>query len=179
MSLADQKRTLAILITIAKIGTVSRRSAYFDEGFGPVQFTTFQCTGTETRLQDCTYTQQNSCTHSSDAGVTCVGGLMSLLSCHKCDSMLCTVCPPGDVRLVGGSVADEGRVELCSNNVWGTICDDGFDERDANVICRQLGYPDQGITKMDNYSCISHNYYLTRCYSKAISILWFWYWTYS
>ena len=50
----------------------------------------------------------------------------------------------GDVRLVGGSVVDEGRVELCLNNAWGTICDDGFDERDANVICRQLGYPDQG-----------------------------------
>ena len=55
-----------------------------------------------------------------------------------------TECPPGDVRLVGGSVVDEGRVELCLNNAWGTICDDGFDERDANVVCRQLGYPDQG-----------------------------------
>ena len=54
------------------------------------------------------------------------------------------VCPSGDVRLVGGSVADEGRVELCLNNAWGTICDDGFDVNDANVICRQLGYPDHG-----------------------------------
>ena len=58
----------------------------------------------------------------------------------------CTVCPPGNIRLVGGSVQDEGRVELCQNNAWGTICDDGFDENDANVICRQLGYPDQGNT---------------------------------
>ena len=54
------------------------------------------------------------------------------------------VCPSGDIRLVGGSVADEGRVELCLNNAWGTICDDGFDINDANVICRQLGYPDHG-----------------------------------
>jgi hypothetical protein len=54
------------------------------------------------------------------------------------------VCPSGDIRLVGGSVADEGRVELCLNNAWGTICDDGFDVNDANVICRQLGYPDHG-----------------------------------
>ena len=127
---------------------MSRRSAYFDEGFGPVQFTAFQCDGTETRLQDCTYTQQNSCTHSSDAGATCVGGLMSLLLCYivKCDDYTtCIACTPGDVRLVGGTVADEGRVELCQNNAWGTICDDGFDENDANVICRQLGYPDQGV----------------------------------
>ena len=65
------------------------------------------------------------------------------ISCHLSHVQL-IVCPPGDIRLVGGSVADEGRVELCLNNAWGTICDDGFDERDANVICRQLGYPDQG-----------------------------------
>ena len=57
------------------VGSVARRSAYFDEGFGPVQFTSFQCNGTETRLRDCPYTTQNSCTHSADAGVTCVGEL--------------------------------------------------------------------------------------------------------
>ena len=60
------------------IGSVSRRSAYFDEGFGPVQFTGFQCSGTETRLRDCTYTQENTCTHSADAGVTCVGRSLSV-----------------------------------------------------------------------------------------------------
>ena len=46
---------------------------------------------------------------------------------------MCTVCLPGDIRLGGGSVPNEGRVEICSNNAWSTTCDDGFDENDANV----------------------------------------------
>ena len=83
------------------------------------------------------------------------------------------VCPPGDIRLVGGSVADEGRVELCLNNAWGTICDDGFDVNDANVICRQLGYPDHGTLVLISSNFIHANINLTtRCNSKTVSLLW-------
>ena len=47
-------------------------------------------------------------------------------------------CTLGDVRLTNGSSHLEGRVEVCFGNLWGTICHNSWDNRDAGVICKQL-----------------------------------------
>lgn len=56
-------------------------------------------------------------------------------------------CEHGLVRLVGNDEEEyrQGRVELCINSVWGTICSTQFNQEDAEVVCAQLdGFYRQG-----------------------------------
>ena len=55
-------------------------------------------------------------------------------------------CYNGEIRLRGGYNVNQGRVEICFNGVWGTVCDAGNGWTDggtinARVVCRQLGLP--------------------------------------
>ena len=54
------------------------------------------------------------------------------------------MCSHGDVRLVGGGSDLQGRLEFCAGGEWTTICSNGWDEREASVVCRQLGHSGDG-----------------------------------
>ena len=55
-------------------------------------------------------------------------------------------CEDGDIRLVNGDTQYEGRLEICINNAWGTICSSYYrwTTVDSNVACRQLGHMELG-----------------------------------
>lgn len=53
------------------------------------------------------------------------------------------------MRLVGGDSPNEGRLEVCFFNHWGTVCDDEFGSVEAQLVCRELGFPEEGM-----YICI-------------------------
>ena len=65
-------------------------------------------------------------------------------------------CDYGELRLMGGDFPNEGRVEVCVDNHWGSICDTSFDSKDARVICSQLDYS-------DGEACHIHMYTYTSC----------------
>ena len=114
-------------IILLAIGTVATAlTSGFPEGASEIWLDDVRCGGSESRLIDCTASPlgQHDCVHSEDAGVRCTA----------------TTCTQGAIRLQGGT-ATQGRVEICNNNVWGTVCEDNWDNTDARVACQQLGLP--------------------------------------
>nr|XP_039256746.1 deleted in malignant brain tumors 1 protein-like [Styela clava] len=98
-------------------------SSFYGPGTGKIWLYAVQCTGYEATLEDCYnngWGDVSSCNHGYDASVECIS----------------------TVRIVSGNGINEGRVEIYHEKVWGTICDDSWDIKDAEVVCRMMGFPE-------------------------------------
>lgn len=88
------------------------------------------CTGPETKLLDCRVVSR-SCDHDRDAGVYCFGKTIQYTTIcmwwtypRLCIGRNLDNCIEGNVRLAGGD-GSSGRVQVCLDGQWGTVCDDG------------------------------------------------------
>ena len=81
------------------------------------------------------------------------------LSTLNCTGIATAQCSDGDLRLVGGAVPYEGRVEVCYQNSWGTICDNSWSSADAKVVCRQLNFTSFG-NECDKTLHVPHHFWV-------------------
>ncbi|XP_071170255.1 scavenger receptor cysteine-rich domain-containing protein DMBT1-like [Mytilus edulis] len=91
----------------------------------PIWLSNVECLGDEASIYDCSFSMNLTTQCSSNvqpAGVICYNGTGM------------------DIRLVGGILPSQGRVEVARDGVWGTICDNKWSQYDANVVCQQLGF---------------------------------------
>ena len=147
-------------------GAVGFRRAYFGQGTGRIWLDNVQCSGTETSISSCNKNAYgvHNCRHNEDAGVRCPREtllylntiififfflnptlLQIPLSLPPSLPLSFTACVEGSMYLVRSGNSRQGVVFLCHSGSYGTICDSNWDQAEAQVVCRQLGYPTAGL----------------------------------
>ena len=71
---------------------------------------------------------------------------------HRRFMWLTDGCSTGEMRLVGGESEGEGRLEVCNNGRWGSVCGTQWRDRHTAVVCRYLGFSDLPTGELILYS---------------------------
>lgn len=122
---SDDARIVCKQLGLSYEGAAAVYDGAFGFGDDHVALTALHCVGTENKLIDCVFKTGSAvdCAHANDVGVICQ-----------------ELCCDGDIRLASGEADNNGRIEVCFNGQWGTICDTAWTTEDAQVACYQLGY---------------------------------------
>ncbi|XP_014649416.1 PREDICTED: scavenger receptor cysteine-rich type 1 protein M160 [Ceratotherium simum simum] len=98
---------------------------HLESGSGTIWLDDVSCSGDESFLWDCRHSGRvnYNCIHQKDVAVICSDGADL------------------DLRLVDGSSNCSGRIEVRIHGQWWTICDYGWNNKQATVVCKQLGCP--------------------------------------
>ena len=115
-----------LLIVLSLAGAIAVTMQFYGSSPLPVVLSDVACSAEQNALLECAASSSTCLPQAAGAGVVC-----------QAPSTQSGNCSDGDIRLMNGSTVLEGRVEICINNAWGTVCDRTFSEDEANVICGQ------------------------------------------
>ena len=87
----------------------------------------------------------------------------------------------GTLRLVGSNLPTEGKVQVFIGGQWVRVCDDGWNDNEASVVCRQLGFSSTGRAQqiessgsngmmISNFKCSGKEARLLQCNHNRIKI---------
>ena len=75
-------------------------------------------------------------------------------------------CDEGAIRLADGDIQQQGRVEICIDGIWSTICATNWDNSNAFVVCKQLGFAASGeLHPIPLYHRLCHRFFFIPSHS--------------
>jgi len=175
-------------------------------GSGAIWLDDVECRGWERHISECSHRWWgvHNCGHNEDVAVSCVSDKLStssvlssritsqmtssatmivnfttIQSTHHTTQSSSTVVPcprEGSIALIGGRRSREGRVQVCHNGIWGTVCEDGFNNPAARVVCYSLGFGyigykvniniygiGEGVIWLDDIQCNGSERHISEC----------------
>ena len=151
-------RVVCSMLGYGRIGRVVVN--IYGTGSGRIWLDNVRCRGYGRSVADCRHNGwgNHNCQHNDDVSVSCIADSAEA------------------VALVGGGNPRVGRLEVFHANQWGTVCDDGFTDAAARVVCYSLGFgyvgrkvnidiydKGDGLIWLDNVNCTGTEHYIGEC----------------